>query len=100
MSAENLKNRDPEYKEKPLKQKAIKLIEKQYSEAADAKAHYYMYDSPGYSAELDATERAEVMQKFAVNLGLMTEKEAENLKNNYWNNRDKIYTKGLDEVTH
>ena len=95
-----MNNKVPEHKEKLLKEKSIKLIKEQYSEAADAKAHYYMYNSPGYDAELDATGRAEVMQEFAVNLGLITEMEAEQLKNDYWNNRDKIYTKGLDEVTH
>lgn len=77
--------------EKTLKERAIELIKKQYSAAADAKAHSYLSD--GHTdVELAYTREAESMQEFAVELGILTKEEADLLHAYYWDNRDKIGT--------
>lgn len=73
-----------------MKIKAIELINKKYKLAAEVKANSYLV---GFRPELELTSEAEVMQKFAVALGILTEEEIEKLQKNYWDNRSKI---GID----
>jgi hypothetical protein len=75
-----------------LKEKALKIIQKIYEKAGKIKASPLNYGtrSDHFAAEEHQLTIAEGMQGLAVGLGILTKKEAEELKNNYWANRDKI----------
>ena len=84
----------PQFSEMPqgseaMKVQATELIRKQYEKAAVAKANGYL---TGGGLELILIGQAEVMQNFAVELGILTREVADNLKKEYWDNRGKIAT--------
>ena len=74
-----------------LKEKATSIIKAWYTAAANCKAQSYLSD--GHTdMELVRTQQAEAMQQFAVELGILTEREVKAIEKEYWDNRDKIHT--------
>ena len=80
-----------ETKPQTLKEKATGIIKAWYTAAANCKAQSYLSD--GHTdTELERTHQAEAMQQLAVELGILTEREAKAIEKEYWDNRDKIPT--------
>lgn len=72
-----------------LKEKAMNLIHEQYALAAEAKSRG-LTSSGSINPEFTRALTAQHLVEFASELGIFTEEEAEELKREYWDNRDKI----------
>lgn len=71
-----------------LHDKAVRLIHEQYALAGEAKSHGLT--SGNNNVELHRALQGQTLIEFAQELGILTEEEAEGLKREYWDNRDKI----------
>lgn len=75
-----------------LKEKAMNLIHEQYALAAEAKSQG-LTSSGSIDPEFSRALTAQHLVEFASELGILTDEEADELKREYWDNRDKIPTK-------